>query len=135
MKPETSAFDRPAPPPHERTVTLLGATGSIGASTVDLLKHQRELGEPETQAVRRTRNEDAKPPEVSRLAQTCRRKAWILFAKYARHLRSGRHDEFGGAVAQQSLLRCQMQIHDRLLCSPSAWEVQHAAGEDVALDF
>ena len=100
-----------------------------------LLKHQGELGEAETQAVRRTRNEDAKPPEVPRLAQTCRREARILFAKYARHLRSGRHDEFGGAVAQQSLLRCQMQIHDRLLGCPSAWEVQHAAGEDVALDF
>src|SRR6266436_8209167 len=28
--------------PAERTVTLLGATGSIGASTVDLLKRERE---------------------------------------------------------------------------------------------
>jgi 1-deoxy-D-xylulose-5-phosphate reductoisomerase len=36
------AFDRSAPAPRERTVTLLGATGSIGASTVDLLKRERE---------------------------------------------------------------------------------------------
>jgi 1-deoxy-D-xylulose-5-phosphate reductoisomerase len=44
MNPETSrgAFDRPAPTARERTVTLLGATGSIGASTVDLLKRERE---------------------------------------------------------------------------------------------
>src|ERR671937_3183326 len=28
--------------PAERTVTLLGATGSVGASTIDLLKRQRE---------------------------------------------------------------------------------------------
>src|SRR5436190_15603581 len=28
--------------PTERTVTLLGATGSVGASTIDLLKRQRE---------------------------------------------------------------------------------------------
>ena len=27
-------------PPAERTITLLGATGSIGSSTVDLLKRQ-----------------------------------------------------------------------------------------------
>jgi hypothetical protein len=39
MKSDTSplAFDRPAPAPTERTVTLLGATGSIGTSTIDLL--------------------------------------------------------------------------------------------------
>ena len=36
-----SSSDR-APAFVERTVTLLGATGSIGASTVDLLKRQRE---------------------------------------------------------------------------------------------
>jgi len=28
--------------PAERTVTILGATGSIGASTVDLLKRERK---------------------------------------------------------------------------------------------
>ena len=43
MKSDTSplAFDRPAPAPTERTVTLLGATGSIGTSTIDLLKRER----------------------------------------------------------------------------------------------
>jgi 1-deoxy-D-xylulose-5-phosphate reductoisomerase len=34
--------DRPVPAFAERSVTLLGATGSIGASTVDLLKRERE---------------------------------------------------------------------------------------------
>jgi 1-deoxy-D-xylulose-5-phosphate reductoisomerase len=34
-----AAFNRA---PTERTVTLLGATGSVGASTIDLLKRQRE---------------------------------------------------------------------------------------------
>jgi 1-deoxy-D-xylulose-5-phosphate reductoisomerase len=41
MKPEIlrAALDRA---PAERTVTLLGATGSIGASTIDLLKRERK---------------------------------------------------------------------------------------------
>ena len=41
MKPDIvrAAVDRA---PAERTVTLLGATGSIGASTIDLLKRERE---------------------------------------------------------------------------------------------
>ena len=44
MKPDTSrlAFDRPVPAPSERTVTLLGATGSIGKSTIDLLMRERK---------------------------------------------------------------------------------------------
>src|SRR6478672_4210007 len=44
MKSDTSplAFDRSTPAPTERTVTLLGATGSIGTSTIDLLKRERE---------------------------------------------------------------------------------------------
>jgi len=44
MKPDTSrlAFDRLVPAPSERTVTLLGATGSIGKSTIDLLMRERE---------------------------------------------------------------------------------------------
>jgi 1-deoxy-D-xylulose-5-phosphate reductoisomerase len=44
MKSEASrvAFDRSAPAVRERTVTLLGATGSIGASTADLLKRERK---------------------------------------------------------------------------------------------
>jgi 1-deoxy-D-xylulose-5-phosphate reductoisomerase len=43
MKSEASrvVFDRSAPAVRERTVTLLGATGSIGASTADLLKRER----------------------------------------------------------------------------------------------
>src|SRR6476659_4835200 len=44
MKSDTTsplAFDRPAPAQTERTVTLLGATGSIGTSTIDLLKRER----------------------------------------------------------------------------------------------
>ncbi|HEY7663276.1 MAG TPA: 1-deoxy-D-xylulose-5-phosphate reductoisomerase [Xanthobacteraceae bacterium] len=43
MKPDAprGARDRSAPAPDTRTVTLLGATGSIGASTIDLLKRQR----------------------------------------------------------------------------------------------
>ena len=36
------AFDRPVPARTERTVTLLGATGSIGTSTIDLLKRERK---------------------------------------------------------------------------------------------
>src|SRR5258707_15653675 len=41
MKPEIlrAALDRA---PAERTVTLLGATGSVGASTIDLLKRERK---------------------------------------------------------------------------------------------
>src|SRR5258708_33765649 len=41
MNPEIvrAALDRA---PAERTVTLLGATGSIGASTIDLLKRERK---------------------------------------------------------------------------------------------
>ena len=77
-----------------------------------LLEHQGELGEAEIEAIRRTRNEDAKPPELPRLPQSRRREARILLAKSARDLRPRRRDEFGGAVAQQSLLRCQMQVHD-----------------------
>ncbi len=44
MKPDTSrvAFGQLVPAPRERTVTLLGATGSIGASTIDLLKRERK---------------------------------------------------------------------------------------------
>ena len=43
MKAESSrdALDQSAPAFTERTVTLLGATGSIGASTIDLLKRER----------------------------------------------------------------------------------------------
>ena len=43
MKPNTlrGDFGRAVPASGERTVTLLGATGSIGASTVDLLKRER----------------------------------------------------------------------------------------------
>jgi 1-deoxy-D-xylulose-5-phosphate reductoisomerase len=44
MKSDTSRVGRhqTVPAPHTRTVTLLGATGSIGASTVDLLKRERK---------------------------------------------------------------------------------------------
>lgn len=44
MKSEISCvgFDRPVPAFTERTVTLLGATGSVGASTVDLIKREPE---------------------------------------------------------------------------------------------
>src|SRR6516225_5470279 len=44
MNPEVArpSQDRPMPAFTERSVTLLGATGSIGASTVDLLKRERE---------------------------------------------------------------------------------------------
>ena len=44
MKSDTSpfVFAGPAPAFAERTVTLLGATGSIGASTIDLLKRERK---------------------------------------------------------------------------------------------
>ena len=43
MKAESlrDALDQSAPAFAERTVTLLGATGSIGASTIDLLKRER----------------------------------------------------------------------------------------------
>ena len=78
-----------------------------------LFQHQGKLGEAETEAVGRIRHEDAEPPEFARLAQPCRREARLLIAKPARDLRPRRGDEFGGAVAQQSLLRCQMQVHER----------------------
>jgi len=44
MKSDTlrAKFERSAPAFADRTVTLLGATGSIGASTIDLLKRERE---------------------------------------------------------------------------------------------
>jgi 1-deoxy-D-xylulose-5-phosphate reductoisomerase len=44
MNPEIARVsqDRPVPAFAERSVTLLGATGSIGASTVDLLKRERD---------------------------------------------------------------------------------------------
>src|SRR6516162_6983064 len=76
-----------------------------------LFKHQRELGEAQTEAIHRTRNEDAEPPQFPRLPQPCRREARILPAKSTRHFWPRRRDEFGGAVAQQRLLRCQMQLH------------------------
>src|SRR2546423_11684370 len=37
-----ASLDRAVPAFTERSVTLLGATGSIGASTVDLLKRERQ---------------------------------------------------------------------------------------------
>src|SRR5207249_9976767 len=37
-----SEWEKSSPPNVERSVTLLGATGSIGASTIDLLKRERE---------------------------------------------------------------------------------------------
>src|SRR5215510_12712550 len=44
MNPEVArpAHDSPLPAFSERSVTLLGATGSIGASTIDLLKRERK---------------------------------------------------------------------------------------------
>jgi 1-deoxy-D-xylulose-5-phosphate reductoisomerase len=44
MKPQTSRAAQPKPAfsSTERSVTLLGATGSIGASTVDLIKRERD---------------------------------------------------------------------------------------------
>jgi 1-deoxy-D-xylulose-5-phosphate reductoisomerase len=47
-------FGRAVPASGERTVTLLGATGSIGASTVDLLK--RERGRYRVEAVTANKN-------------------------------------------------------------------------------
>src|SRR5262245_5095924 len=41
MKPDVLRAANSAPGFAERTVTLLGATGSIGASTIDLLKRER----------------------------------------------------------------------------------------------
>jgi 1-deoxy-D-xylulose-5-phosphate reductoisomerase len=42
MQLKTEARPRPSAASGERSVTLLGATGSIGASTVDLIKRERE---------------------------------------------------------------------------------------------
>lgn len=42
MQLKTEARARPSAASGERSVTLLGATGSIGASTVDLIKRERE---------------------------------------------------------------------------------------------
>src|SRR5215470_6846083 len=41
MKPVPATRPDPKPALAERSVTLLGATGSIGASTIDLLKRER----------------------------------------------------------------------------------------------
>src|SRR5262245_31863747 len=41
MKPKTAVKQAVAAADNERSVTLLGATGSIGASTVDLIKRER----------------------------------------------------------------------------------------------
>src|SRR5205823_12720092 len=54
----------------------------------------------------------AEPPDLAGPAQSLQREAWILLAKCSCHLRTRRLDEFDGAVAQESLLRCQMQVHN-----------------------
>ena len=79
-----------------------------------LLEHQSEFGEAKTESDRGRRNQDAEPAEFSGLAQPLGREARIAFTKSARDFRPRRADEFRGAVAQQHLLRCQMQVHDRL---------------------
>jgi 1-deoxy-D-xylulose-5-phosphate reductoisomerase len=49
-----AALDRTMPALRERSVTLLGATGSIGASTVDLLQRERGRFRVEAVAARRS---------------------------------------------------------------------------------
>ncbi|MGE3150097.1 MAG: 1-deoxy-D-xylulose-5-phosphate reductoisomerase, partial [Pseudorhodoplanes sp.] len=54
---------RPSGAAGERRVSLLGATGSIGASTIDLLKRDRERYRVEAVTAQK------KAPELARLAR------------------------------------------------------------------
>ena len=69
-----------------------------------LFKHQSEFSEAKTEAVRGTRNKDAKPAKFPGLSQPLGRETRIAFAKSARDFRSCRANELRGAVAQQHLL-------------------------------
>src|SRR6516162_7139258 len=99
-----------------------------------LLKHQREFGQAEIEAIHRARNEHAKPPEFPRLPQPCRREARILPRKP--------RATFGPAAAMNLAALSRNRACSDVRCSsmarshrPSTWKVQDAAGEDVALDF
>ena len=69
-----------------------------------LFKHQSEFSEAKTEAIRGSRNKDAKPAKLSGLSQPLGRETRIAFTKSARDFRPCRADEFRGAVAQQHLL-------------------------------
>ena len=73
-----------------------------------LFKHQGKLGKAETETIHRTWHENAQPSEFSGLPQLLRREAYIPLTKATCDLRPCRASEFGGAVAQQALLRSQM---------------------------
>src|SRR5262245_44495602 len=99
-----------------------------------LFKHQRELGEAQTEAIHRTRNEDTEPSELSRLPQPRRREA----GSCPRNPRA----TFGPAAAMNLAALSRNSVCSEVSCSsmtrscpPSTRKVQHAAGDDVALDF
>ena len=83
-------------------------------SPPDLFKHQGKFGEAETETIRRTRHENAQPSEFSGLPQLLRREAYFALTKSTRDFRPCRASEFRGVVAQQGLLRSQMQLHESL---------------------
>src|SRR5579862_94695 len=110
--------------PFQRRVRLAGLPERRGGDSCEpdrlaeqsasgLFEHQPELGEAKPEAAGGLRNENTEPPEVAGFAKPRRCKTWIVLAKTARHLRPRCSDKFGGAVAQQRLLLCQMQFHDR----------------------
>src|SRR5262249_54011806 len=68
---------RRAPQPQGRSRDRREPDWLADESPPGLFKHQRELGEPQTEAIHRAWNEDAEPPELSRLPQPCGRKARI----------------------------------------------------------
>ena len=72
MNPGQIARSNPVPAAEERSVTILGATGSIGASTVDLLRHAR--GRFRVEAVSARRNAAA----LARLARELRARFAVI---------------------------------------------------------
>ena len=89
-------------------------------SASGLFKHQGEFGEAETEPICRCPEQECRanrvqPPVAAvpaRSSDLCWRNPRATFGPAAA-------DKFGGAVAQQRLLRCQMQFHDcrsRCLC-------------------
>src|SRR5579862_9025036 len=81
-------------------------------TTARLFKHQSQFGKAQTKPVCRIRDENSKPSEFGSLPQPGPRETRILLARRTGHLGARSGGEFSGAVAQQALLRCEMQVHD-----------------------
>ena len=111
--------------PQARSARRRGPAGLPSTRASSVRPRPRPPPRPE-RGCRATR---VRPP-----AAAARREAPILRAKSARHLRPRRHDELGGAVAQQRLLRCQMQIHAYRAC-PSGREGSARGGPGRCAGF